>query len=198
MFEQYKMDQFPAEQLNKLTNELRVQGFEIETKWKKGSKATDDISEANLFELKVSGKWVLRQQQKAGTVRLSRLNKEQKNLFLSALKKHGLYTKPDWTLGLVLTSIYFILLFVALADAPSKLYKIGLPIAMVAMLCFIGIALIRAKQIIPDGTNFLVWIIGILAVLISAPLSVINIPLIHTIYRYGLYRRVNTVEKVTV
>lgn len=184
--------------MNKLINELRVQGFEIETKSKKGVKTIEDINEANIFELRINGKLVLKQQAKAGTVRLGKLNEEQKGVFLKALKKYGLYTKPDWTLGMVLSCIYFALLLVALAGANSKLHKIVLPIAMVTMLCFIGVALIRAKQVIPDGTNFIVWIIGILAVLISAPLSVINIPLIHTIYRYALYRRVSAVEKATL
>lgn len=190
MFEQYKKGSFPSKDLKQLAEELRAKGWAIEAVWKKGAKAVDNMEQANSFELSVDGTLILKQLGKAGNVRLSKLNEEQKTEFLQLLKKYKLYTQPDWTLGITLSLVYFVLIIISMLTVRVDLYEVVLPIAMGAMLCFIGIAFMRAKQMIPDGTNVLVWVMGIAAIFLSAPASVLNVPLIQAIYRYGLHKRV--------
>lgn len=191
MLDQYKTEEFPENQLLQLAEDVESLGWDAEVEWKNGLQKLEQPDKATGFYLRINGKLVLKQIKRNGTVRLNKLNKTNRPIFLDLLRKNELYNKPNWTLGVILALVYFSIVLIGIIEPASKMQEKLIPIVGGLMVLFIGIAFMRAKQLLPDGINILIWIIGILAVIASAPGSILIIPLVNTIYKYSLYNKVS-------
>lgn len=186
----YKTDTFPKTVINSIADTMKKQGHDVHIKWKLNGKPLKDDKEPNAAELSINNKWFLRQGPRGGLVKLSPLSSEQQSDLLGLLKQHNFYTRPSFTLGVVLTALYFVIALTLIAEVRADILQITYSITVTAMALYLVTLLLRANQPLPPSFDGIIYIFGVLALFFTIPLSILNVPLVMNLYKHSLYKRV--------
>lgn len=189
MYAQFKTSRFDHGALVSFIDRLDNAGIEFSVTWKKGTKKLESMSDAaTLVELKKEGKWFFRQVNKQGFVRLNLLDEVEKKQFLAILAASGFYNKPNYHMGTVLLAIY--LLLNVLVFATQNLYFGGFfAVCAVMIVSFLWISYSGAHHNKELKSKFPL-IMGGIGYILSAPSSLLTLPLYQSIYQEKLYQQV--------
>ncbi|WP_268223272.1 hypothetical protein [Sinomicrobium oceani] len=195
MYDQYKTNSFDGITLQGIANDLSAAGWNVKTVWKKGNSKRETYGEGvNFFQLEKDGKWVLRQVKNKGFVRMGKMSAEEERLFLSLLKKNMLYSKPEWTLGLVLTIVYAILIFFIGSSRDMESVGIVLFVSALCLFGFLGLAYMRSEGKLSAGLYRVSLVFGIIGYALTALSSLLCLPVMNSIFRNALYTKVKAVK----
>ncbi len=185
----FKQD-FNKSKIESLAEYLKNQGVSFDLEWKTGTKVISPESnvEPNAVALKINGKPFFSWFKKNGMVIPKHFQQDKREVLFKGLAELGLYTKPDFSLGIILALVYCVLFFVAVVP---KMAEMGETIAMVRIILFIllyiGIVLLYSR-------NFPLVILGIIlsfpGFLGGSPGSLLNMPLLLNASRNSLYNHV--------
>lgn len=182
---QFKQNEFNVIKLMDFTDELIAAGLNIEIIWKKGFRKLDSPTDANVVEIRHNDKFIFKQNRNAGFVNIDKLEASEKKIVARALSKYHFFTHPNWTISVVLSVIYVLLIsFVAFSreDALSIILIIG----VVALMVFLFVAYKIADKKMSNGLLIPVGVPGALGYLITIPSSILTIFLYQQISRHAL------------
>jgi len=190
----YSASEFDVDDLKKFVDSLQNKGLELEVLWSKGNRSVNpDNGSANMLKLKHNGKLLFSQFKKIGSVSPDILNEDQRDSFLNCLRQYNLYTKPDYSLAIILVTIFSLLeLFIVLPGALVRheslyAYIIGFNVAV-----FIGLALHYSASALPHNgaLKFFAYLILFIGVLPLAPASILCFAFVKQSMHRSLYLRV--------
>lgn len=190
----FKSAQFDKDVLSQFVNELKSSGVEFEASWTRGNKPVDPQSgDANMLTLKYKGKLFFRQFNRQGSASPGIIEQSRRSAVLSALKKYGFYTQPEYGLGIVLVVVFLLLqATIVLPAAADRSEVLVYVVVALNVLLLLGILLLNQAASKPKGagsSKLAMVFTGIGFVLLS-PLSLINIVLLKAIGYKALYNQV--------
>lgn len=194
MYDQFKVYRFDGATLQVLTEDLRAEGWDITAVWKKGNRKQETYNEkVNSLQLEINGKWFFRQAGNKGFVRLNKLDEDQCTFFLGLLKKHGLYSEPQWGLGIVLYVVYALLVFFIASSQDKAWLSMAFFICALFLTLFLGIAYLRSREEVSATVYKISLVFGIAGYVLTALSSLLCLPLMFNIFRNSLYQKINKI-----
>ncbi len=185
----FKQD-FNKSKIESLAEYLKNEGVSFNLEWKTGNKVISPESnvEANAVAFKINDKPFFSWFKKNGMVIPKHFQQDKREVLFKGLAELGLYTKPDFTLGIILALVYCVLFFVAVMPGMAEMGETIIVVRIVLfILLYMGIFLLYSK-------NFSLVVLGIILAfpgfLGGSPSSLLNMPLLLNASRSTLYHHV--------